>query len=52
MLSTTLDLLGVCLIGAFAWFVWEPLPLAVAGAAVLLASWRRSQSPPTSEGRP
>lgn len=40
--STLLDLLGLaCLIG-FAFLVWPPAALLVAGAAALLVSWRRS----------
>jgi hypothetical protein len=39
VLTTLLDLLGVTLIAAFAWFVWAPLPLAVVGVAILAASW-------------
>lgn len=42
MLTTLLDILGLALLATFAWFVWEPLPLAVAGAGVLVASWRAS----------
>lgn len=38
MLTTLLDLLGVALIACFAWFVWEPAPLLVVGAASLIAS--------------
>lgn len=38
MLTTALDLLGVALIAAFAWFVWAPLPLLIAGLAILAAS--------------
>lgn len=45
MLTTLLDLLGLTLIAAFAWFVWPPLPLLVCGVAVLAASyaepWRK-----------
>lgn len=40
MLTTLLDLLGVALIAAFAFFVWPYLPLLVVGAAVLVASWK------------
>lgn len=39
-LTTALDLLGVALLVAFAFFVWEPLALLAAGAAALAASWR------------
>lgn len=45
MLTTALDLLGVVALAVFAWFVWEPLPLAVCGAGALLASWRMSNAP-------
>lgn len=46
MLSTALELLGVVLLAVFGWFVWPPLPLAVAGAACLLAAWRYETSKP------
>ncbi len=39
-LTTALDLLGVALLVAFAFFVWAPLALLAAGAAALAASWR------------
>jgi hypothetical protein len=42
VLTTLLDLLAVACLAAFAWFVWEPLPLAVVGLAALAVSWRRS----------
>lgn len=42
MLTTLLDLLGVTLIAAFAWFIWPPLPLIVVGLAVLVASRKAS----------
>lgn len=42
MLTTALDLLGVACLAAFAWFVWEPLPIVVVGLASLAASWRAS----------
>lgn len=42
MVTTILDVLGAALLAAFAWFVWEPAPLAVLGSAALLISWRRS----------
>ena len=42
MLTTALDLLGVACLAVFAWFVWEPLPIAVIGLASLAASWRAS----------
>jgi len=38
--TTALDLLGVALLVAFAFFCWPPLALLVAGAAALAASWR------------
>lgn len=44
MLSTLLDLLGLCLVAAFSWFVWEPLPLAVVGVGLLAASFQASRS--------
>lgn len=40
MLSSLLDVVGVACLAAFAWFVWPPLSLLVAGAAMLLVSWR------------
>lgn len=40
MLTTALDLLAVASLAAFAWFVWEPLPLVVIGAAAIAASWK------------
>lgn len=39
-LTTALDLLGVALLVAFAFFVWEPLALLAAGVGCLAASWR------------
>lgn len=48
MKSTILDLSGVILLAAFAFFVWMPACLLVAGAACLLASWRLSSG---GEGR-
>lgn len=41
-MTTVLDLLGVAALAAFAWFVWEPLTLLVAGLAFLLISFRMS----------
>lgn len=49
MLTTALDLLGMVALAVFAWFVWEPLPLAVCGAGALLASWRMSKMPRKAE---
>lgn len=43
MLTTALDLLGVAAICAFAWFVWQPLPLLVLGAACVAASRQMSR---------
>lgn len=40
MLTTTLDLLGLALLAAFAWFVWPPATLAVLGLGALVISWR------------
>lgn len=37
-ITTTLDLLAVGCLSAFAWFVWPPAPLLVVGLAALLAS--------------
>lgn len=41
-MGTLLDLLGVSCLAAFAAFLWPPAALLVVGAALLLASWRRS----------
>ncbi len=49
MLDVLLDLLGVALIAGMAWFVWEPAPLGVVGAALLFASWSRSRVPVEGE---
>ena len=38
-LTTALDLLGVALLVAFAFFVWPPLALLVAGVGCLAASY-------------
>lgn len=43
MFTTLLDLLAVACLGAFAWFVWPPLPLLVAGIACLLISERATR---------
>lgn len=40
MVTNALDVAGVALLVAFAWFVWPPLPLLVAGIALLVASRR------------
>lgn len=45
MFSTIVDLLGVACLAAFAWFVWPPLPLAVAGVALLAGSFAASRTP-------
>lgn len=44
MLGYALDTLGVVCLAVFAWFVWEPLPLAVIGSALLLGSYRRESA--------
>ena len=41
-MTTTLDVLGALCVAAFAWFVWPPAALLVAGTAFLLVSWRKS----------
>lgn len=38
MLTTLLDLLGIVLLAAFAWFIWPPLVLLVVGVFALLSS--------------
>lgn len=38
MLTTVLDLLGIGLLAAFAWFLWWPLTLLVLGVAALAIS--------------
>lgn len=45
MLSTLAELLGVSLIAVFAWFVWQPLPLAVVGAALIVGSYASNRTP-------
>jgi len=40
MLTTILDLLGVASLGVFAWFVWPPTVLLVAGIACIAISAR------------
>lgn len=45
VLTTILDLSGAALVAAFAFFVWPPLTLLVAGVVLLLASWRLSSAP-------
>lgn len=42
MVGVTLDLLGVLLIGVFAWVVYPPAILLVAGLALLAVSFARS----------
>ncbi|HEY9494721.1 MAG TPA: hypothetical protein VIR15_07710 [Intrasporangium sp.] len=42
-MSIVLELLGLLLVAAFAWFVWQPLPLLVVGAALLAASYVRER---------
>lgn len=41
-MTTALDLAGIALLAAFAWFVWPPAALMVVGAACLVISWRAS----------
>ena len=38
MLTTLLDIIGIGLLAAFAWFLWPPLVLLVVGTFALLAS--------------
>lgn len=38
-----LDLLGVALLAAFAFFLWPPASLLVLGVAALLISWKASR---------
>lgn len=42
-MTTVLDLLGVALLAAFAFFLWPPACLLVLGVAALLMSWRASR---------
>ena len=42
-MSIVLELLGLLLVAAFAWFVWQPLPLLVVGVAFLAASYVRER---------
>lgn len=42
-LTTVLDILGLLLLCAFAYFVWPPLPLGVAGLAILTVSFLRAK---------
>lgn len=44
--TTLLDIVGVVLLAAAAWFVWEPLPLVVVGLACLVASAQASRGKP------
>jgi hypothetical protein len=43
-LTTVLDVVGVVLVAAFAFLVWAPLALLVAGLACLFASWSWDRS--------
>ena len=38
-LTSVMDIVGACLLVAFAWFVWPPAALAVGGVALLAASF-------------
>lgn len=42
MVTTVLDVVGIVLIAAFAWFCWAPLTLLVVGVGALLASRKAS----------
>lgn len=46
VMTTVADALGAVLLAAFAWYVWHPAALAVAGVATLVASWQHSAPPP------
>lgn len=37
MVSTLVQALGIALVAAFSWFVWEPLPLLVVGVTLVVA---------------
>lgn len=45
MLTTLLDILGAFLVVAFAFFLWPPLALLVAGGFCLALSWALSRKP-------
>lgn len=40
--TTLLELAGIGLLVGFAWFVWPPAALGVAGGSALTVSWRLS----------
>lgn len=39
VVTTVLDLIGIVCLVAFAWCVWPPAALLVAGVAAVVASW-------------
>ena len=43
-MTTVLDVVGVVLVAAFAFLVWPPLALLVAGGACLFVSWAWDRS--------
>lgn len=43
MFTTLLDILGAAMLVGFAYIVWPPAALLVAGAFLLLISWRRTR---------
>ena len=45
MLTTVLDLLALVCLVAFAYLLWPPAALAVAGVALLMVSYRLSHRP-------
>lgn len=42
LITTVLELAGIGLLVAFAWFCWPPAALAAAGGGCLVLSWRIS----------
>ncbi|CAL8980364.1 hypothetical protein PROP_03141 [Propionicimonas sp. T2.31MG-18] len=41
-MATTLDIVGLSALAAFAWFIWPPMVLLAAGLTLLFVSWRLS----------
>jgi hypothetical protein len=40
VLTTLLELFGICALAAFGWFVWPPACLLVLGVAAIALAWR------------
>jgi hypothetical protein len=40
VLTTLLELAGIGLLAAFAWFIWPPACLLVLGVAAVVLAWR------------